>query len=145
MANTRQKLIHWSLFDVISRIHKATFSISVYNKWISFILKNSSNCCRHKYNPTISRIFYSNFWRVFCHLVQQTINFNLSFYKTTKTFNNAMPTCLARAEREVLKIVMIIKYPECNFKCTNHKSQDNSYFLSLNSYFLHFYKAKLFY
>ena len=28
-------------------------------------IQNLSNCCRHNYDPSISRIFHSNIWRVF--------------------------------------------------------------------------------
>ena len=33
-------------------------------------IQNLSICCRQKYDPSISRVFESYFWRVFCYLAQ---------------------------------------------------------------------------
>ena len=59
--------------ESISRVFPSMFQVdSHYFCLFSFLLciKNSSNCCMHKYDPSILRIFISYFWRVLCDLAQ---------------------------------------------------------------------------
>ena len=35
-----------------------------FRSYLALHIQNMSNCCRHKYDPSISRFFQSNFWRV---------------------------------------------------------------------------------
>ena len=48
--------------DVISQVFSTTTLVDLQH--LQYI-QNSSNCCRHNYELSISRIFESNFWRVF--------------------------------------------------------------------------------
>ena len=52
---------------MISRIFSCKFlHIQIASvSWHRFFTQNFSNCCMHKYDPSISRIFQSNFWRNF--------------------------------------------------------------------------------
>ena len=66
------------IFMIFGTIFFWTVIVAVKFNWLVQILhnfrfrslhtlhmQNSSNCCRHKYDQSISRIYLSNYWRIF--------------------------------------------------------------------------------
>jgi hypothetical protein len=66
MAKTRHKIkLTGCDFTIFSSSNFLQIHIiSVSGDCSHFISKHLSNCCRHNYDQSISRIFQSNFWRV---------------------------------------------------------------------------------
>jgi hypothetical protein len=58
---------HYCLISIlwISRILNAHSNSFRFQSLRALHIQNLSNHCRHKYDPSISRIFQSNFWQVF--------------------------------------------------------------------------------
>ena len=80
--------LRWSDFT------NAFMQVSVYSNSFHFRsfwalhIQNLSNCCRYKYDPSISRIFQSNSWRVFdvwnhCATLLSPSSFDLRFQRPT--------------------------------------------------------------
>ena len=65
MSKTRQKLVHLKWFHEFIQGSFSKFTIFRFQLLDALRIKNLSNGCSHKYDPSVFLFLQSNFWRVF--------------------------------------------------------------------------------